>query len=127
MVIGFKEQFVEPILKGNKIHTIREDKHDRWKVGMAMHMATGVRTKKYNQFEVKKCTGVESIDLDPKSRKIFIDAINNHTYCGIELKEKEIMFLVKNDGFNSVDDFWDWFREPFYGKIIHWTDFKYIN
>jgi len=30
-----------------------------------------------------------------------------------------------NDGFESLQDFFNWFNKPFRGKIIHWTDFKY--
>jgi len=33
--------------------------------------------------------------------------------------------LARNDGFESVDDFFKWFNADFQGKIIHWTDFKY--
>lgn len=36
MVIPFNPQFVLPILTRTKIHTIREDIHNRWKPGMKM-------------------------------------------------------------------------------------------
>jgi hypothetical protein len=33
MILGFKPCFVAPILAGTKIHTIRDDPHNRWKAG----------------------------------------------------------------------------------------------
>jgi DNA modification methylase len=50
MVIGFKPRFVQPILNGTKIHTLREDVLNRWQPGRVMHMAIGVRTTNYYQF-----------------------------------------------------------------------------
>ena len=38
---------------------------------------------------------------------------------------KRIKILAKNDGFDSVDDFFKWFDKDFNGKIIHWTNKKY--
>ncbi len=49
MVLGFKERFVGRILSGVKIHTIREDGHNRWRVGRRIEFATGVRTKNYTR------------------------------------------------------------------------------
>lgn len=72
MVIGFKEQFVYKILNGTKIHTIREDKHDRWRPGMTMHMATGVRTKNYKQFHEDNCTSVQEISIFPEYEEVWL-------------------------------------------------------
>ena len=33
--------------------------------------------------------------------------------------------LAKNDGFESVEDFFAYFNKDFKGKIIHWTDLQY--
>lgn len=122
MLLGFKERFKEPILKGTKIHTIREDKHHRWQAGKLIHFAIGVRTKKYNQFYEKLCTGTRHIEIDPVEKKVFI-IVN-----GTEQKyfnSDGIETLAKNDGFKNVNEFWAWFNKPFVGKIIYWTDFKY--
>jgi hypothetical protein len=69
MVLGFKKEFPwggptyfkEKILIGAgygpphppKIHTIRAG--DRWGAGMTIHMANGVRTKNYQQFNIGPC------------------------------------------------------------------------
>lgn len=122
MVIGFKPQFVEPILKGIKVHTIREDNHNRWQAGMKMHMATGVRTKNYKQFAEKICTGNRRIIIEPEKKQVSICV--NSTQIKY-FNEQGIETLAKNDGFNSVDDFWKWFNKPFFGKLIYWIPEPY--
>ncbi len=147
MILGFKKQFISPISKGTKIHTIREDNHNRWKSGNEIHFATGVRTKHYNQFSHGICISVQPIILVNHG---------NHVYCKIQTGVNEYIHndcveyehikyykgksvwkvgeprllddLCKNDGL-SWDDFKKWFTpnegNKFVGKIIHWTDFKY--
>ena len=130
MVIPFNPQFVEPILKGSKIHTIREDIHNRWKPGKIMHMATGVRTKNYKQFCESECTSVQELKIifnpDYFFSQVWVD--------GEELEFRQICTLVLNYGFIRVADFYNWFLKKaklenrtyiYKGKIIHWTDFKY--
>lgn len=122
MVLAFKERFVTPILEKKKIHTIREDKHSRWKCGRKIHMATGVRTAKYHQFGEGVCVSIQQFELIRKS-----DYMNESVVKvdGRTLSESEIQELAWNDGFNNLVDFWLWFSDGFEGKIIHWTDFKY--
>ena len=134
MVIGFKKEFVPKILNGTKEHTIREDLHDRWKVGMKMHMATGVRTKEYNQFDEKICTGIQTFrviwkdspedSLLGRSVRVFIDG-KNVTDSFFDDDNTVLEVLAKKDGFDSVNKFFQWFSTDFKGKIIHWTDLKY--
>lgn len=123
MVIPFKQQFVQPILDGTKIHTIREDKNNRWKAGMTMHMATGVRTKQYNCFKEEMCTSVRRIHLNPHEELVFFLDQYGHAY--FIFSQDEIKLLAKNDGFKSVEDFWHWFDKPFTGKLIFWTLYTY--
>ena len=130
MVIGFNPQFVLPILTRTKIHTVREDIHNRWKPGMKMHMATGVRTKQYSQFFESYCISVQELKIvfnpDYIFNQVFID--------GEELEYRQICNLILNDGFIRVVDFYNWFLKKaklenrtyiYKGKIIHWTDLKY--
>jgi len=109
--------FEEKINNGIKIHTIRLDKHDRWKTGIKIHFATGARSGNYNCFKEGACIDTQKIKI--KGRRVFID----HVDCTWE----EVEVLAKNDGFDSLDDFWAWFDKysPFNGKIIHWTKFLY--
>jgi uncharacterized protein YqfB (UPF0267 family) len=122
MVIGFKKQFVQPILDGTKIHTIREDSKCRWQPNKVMHMATGVRTKQYNCFKKVTCKHVQRIEIEPHTKTI------KFTVNGSEellMNDSGIETLAKNDGFKSVNDFWKWFDKPVICRIISWTDFKY--
>ena len=41
------------------------------------------------------------------------------------LKWTEIQLLAWNDGFDTAEEFMNWFKMDFIGKIIHWTDCKY--
>ncbi len=120
-----------------KIHTIREGQ--RWKAGDLLHMATGVRTKQYHRFNenIRSLWFVKSVQrFDLKLRSpdvciLFID--KNIMYSknagegstvihGLEWMEQ----FVKNDGFESIEQFFRWFKEPVdNGQIIHWTDKKY--
>lgn len=122
MIIAFKERFEQPILNNKKKHTLREDIHDRWKAGVIMHMATGVRTKKYNCFKEDICKSTQRIEIEHVSDYL------NETIVKIDgrkLAEEEIQQLAWNDGFENLVDFWLWFSDGFKGKIIHWTELRY--
>ena len=121
VVDGKRKQtnFVDKILSGEKIHTIRWDINNRWKVGNKIHFSTGARTSNYNCFKEGKCIGIQEIEIT-KEGIIYIDdcSLNHQT---------EFDELWLNDGFDSGHDFWAWFNQykPFKGKIIHWTNFLY--
>ena len=120
MILGFQPQFVDKILSGAKIHSIREDKNNRWKIGMTIHFATGVRTKKYKQFSDKICTGVQKIELR------WTKGISFTYVDGKRLDPFELTKLFMNDGFtdwNKVIEFFGYKR--FSGVIIHWTNKRY--
>ena len=121
MILAFKEQFITPIIKLQKIHTIREDKHDRWEAGKTIHAATGVRTPRYFNFAKFPCVSTQKISMinNDFGKAVWID--------NVKLTRHGIEQLAKNDGFPSSKEFWEWFSEEYYTnhKLIHWTDFKY--
>lgn len=149
MILGFKKKFpwgqstgfVDKILAcvypsssyHPKRHTIRLGQ--RFKGGELLHMATGVRSKHYIQFNkgiyaLYRCKSVQRIDISFRSERciaIYID--KKLKFC----KNKEHVFglewfyeFVKNDGFNNVEQFFKWFDKPIRNaQIIHWTDLKY--
>jgi hypothetical protein len=115
-----------------KLHTIREDKHGRWKPGMKIHFYVGSRTKNAFQFApVVECKSVQKIEIEYLiNLEIFKTSPLLPHPVSVEIDERsmsydEIITLSKNDGFYSIDDFFDWFNTDFTGKIIHWTDFRY--
>lgn len=105
-----------------KIHTIRAG--IRWTADDAIHMAYGVRSSRYCQFNrlvpgLQVCKSVQHIEIQRK-RAPFI------RIDGIPIVH-QLEDLYFNDGFDSPNDFWRWFNEPFKGQIIHFTDFKYTK
>jgi len=140
--LSYMNLFLDNIANADpKLHSIREDKHNRWKPGMIIHHSFGIRTKKYRCFAKSKCVAVQNISILVMSQICvenchtvteYIPRLNETFYKtfkilidGRELSDKEIGVLAKNDGFDSTDDFFRWFDKPFKGKIIHWTDLKY--
>jgi hypothetical protein len=163
MILGFKEYFDkektkptyfrEKILAGvgyrctiyiPKLHTIREG--NRWKSGDIIHMAYGVRSKNYQQFnkgisELAKVVSVQDISIQyRKDEDWFLVLVDNKPVlrlCEISRYVKDINNgyrcyhegmaegLVINDGFNSVEQFIRWFNKDFSGQIIHWTNLRY--
>ena len=121
MVLAFKTDFVSKILEGSKIHTIREDKTNRWCPKTTIHFATGVRTKNYNQFFEGQCISVQDIQiLYPPLARFPVVLVD-----GNKLSTTQLSSLAKNDGFDSFAKLTEWFDKDFKGKLIHWTDFKY--
>lgn len=117
-----------------KKHTIR--KGHRWKAGTPIQMAMGGRFTPYVQFNkyevlLQKCISTQHIQINypkheftfPKIPKIFIDG-DKFDYR-VEEEMKVLNELAINDGFDSFEDFLEWFHEDFDGQIIHWTDLVY--
>jgi len=133
MNLGFNPMFVPFIFSGTKKHTIRQDLTNRWKAGMKIHFATGIRTKNYDCFKQGVCISTQEIKFVWKQHnkgkanmswgvKVFIDGrdVTNET----EIIDQ----LAKNDGFHDRKEFFEWEswnKKNFTGKIIHWTNLKY--
>lgn len=117
MILSFKRQFVPKIVDATKIHTLRDDPHRRWRAGRKMHMATGVRTPHYHCFKEAHCTAVQEVYIDPPSGKVFVE--------GRELSPGTLQKFAQNDGFDTLEAFWQWFNEPTHKRLIHWTDLRY--
>lgn len=128
MILSFKPQFKAPILAGTKIHTIREDKPGRWKPGIYIHFATGVRTKNYECFYKEQCKSTQHVE---------IYMVKNTVTISIDfrvLEFDEMIAFAKNDGFNDLPELCEWFKPiaPMHGGVsiyrgilIHWTGYRY--
>lgn len=140
MILGFKKQmpdgtetnFKEKIYAGvgliqgymPKLHSIREG--ERWSEGDIIHMAYGVRTKHYEQFnkgisELSTCISVQEIFMTyDGALEITID--DSYMYF------LDVEKLIANDGLTR-SSFINWFfpskKDYFSGQIIHWTNLKY--
>lgn len=148
MIIGYKRVFPwgaptyfnEKILNEaggvygyRKIHTLREDKHERWKAGNTIHHAYGTRTKQYNNFLTNECTAVQKIGFLYRGKSVIVE-IDGHEYARLPInwngscKYEDIhrmTELAHNDGFDSIDDFLRWFDHDMTLRMIHWTDKLY--
>lgn len=142
MILGYKKQFPwglpscfkGKIIDGIKKHTIREDKCDRWRSGRRINHCHGVRTKQFENFYNNDCTGIQEIEITWYRNIFFLSKVEvyvDYERIGyyypekIELTDKKVIELAKNDGFDSIEDFFKWFNKDFTGKIIHWTDLRY--
>jgi hypothetical protein len=117
-----------------KRHTIREDKNNRWKPGTMIDFFINARQKDMFRFAPRiPVVSVQKIDINYNPGggvNVFIDNRFFHyqTSWGLawdDETKKAMLMLAKNDGFDSVDDFFAWFNKDFSGKIIHWTDLSY--
>jgi hypothetical protein len=104
-----------------KLHTIREDKSNRWKPGTEIHFVINPRTKYRQQFlPPVKCTDIQTFEIVWRCKitpQVRID--------GRLLSYKEVQLLSLNDGFTTLAEFFAYFNEDFTGKLIHWTHLKY--
>jgi len=119
--------------------TIRDDPHNRWKAGRKIHFATGVRTKLYDCFAMGECKKVERIHFDWRGDNgtgIHLNYPGTDDKCnylfwvdGSVLSYQEVCQLALDDGFDSLQSFFDFHytenmkrgngRWSFERKIIH--------
>jgi len=149
MILGYKKRFPwgsetnfkRKILEDIKKHSLRTDRKNRWITGRKIQHAHGVRTKQYDHFQNGECKSVQHIvieeltvdTLEPDHFYIYDYQINGKPDIkGFRilvddrvLSWEEIITLSRNDGFDTVQDFFRWFFDGFNGKIIHFTDLKY--
>lgn len=107
-----------------KIHTIREDKNDRWKPGTKIDFFINCRQK--NMFRFAPVLPVVSV----QKVEIIVDKFEFMNDYQIKVDGKlltidEKVQLALCDGFENLLHFFMYFNADFKGKLIHWTDLKY--
>lgn len=130
--LGFLPQFKTAIDEGKKIHTIRSRRPDI-KVGMLIpfHLAHRVAV-----FAEKEITAIQDIKITDDPFDSTGLKLLNVTIDGRKLEFPEIVELVRNEGFDSWQDFVEFFigqehkglpypSTTYEGKLIHWTDKRY--
>lgn len=145
MLLGFKPRFVDPILIGTKVHTIRGKRKIEPKIGEQLHMYTGLRTK-HCRLITKKETLVSTqkvwIKIVFRLKPFEIIELLIHV-DGRALSLNEIEQFCKFDGFENSIDFVKYWVEGCKKEInqkklqnklcqivesntlYHWTDLKY--
>ena len=89
----------------------------------------------YNCFNDKDdCISTQTIDIKYHDHHDYIPEIYNHFHkddlVNVYIDNRTIAYpklykLAINDGFDSIEKFFEWFNKDFTGKIIHWTNLKY--
>jgi len=112
-----------------KLHTIREDVRDRWHHGRIIHFMqwTGkpYYSKCYHFAPLIPCMGFQTIEIEYLGGKPIVVIDHRHFYNPMVGVDRGILQLAQNDGFETIDQFFRWFKADFKGKIIHWTDLRY--
>lgn len=118
----------------HKIHTIREDKNDRWKPGTKIDFF--VNCRQVNMFRFAPVLPVVSVQkvqimwfntFGTNVARVFID---DESFACVKFEKEMIVTgkmlqLAENDGFDTIEDFFAYFDKDFTGKLIHWTHLKY--
>jgi len=102
------------LASGVKLHTIRQKPIA---VGTMMNHIVYPYHKERRCVLTNFCKSTQMITIEPSSRIIKVD--------GMVLSKVNMERLSKNDGFETMEDFWTFFNEPYQGMIIHWTDTRY--
>ena len=119
---------VYPLIKA-KLHTIREDRKDRWEKGNKIDFFMNVRKKNMFRFApVLPVVSTQEVlityEYDFYSEvtrpTLWIDGIL--FYDTVKRCDFGMLKLSRNDGFDTIEDFFKYFSADFKGKIIHWTD-----
>jgi hypothetical protein len=119
---NFQRQFIAPILRGDKPHTIRHRRMHPVKPGDTIMMFTGLRTKHCTRFGTAPCVKVEPIIIYPWKMEVLIA---DHQGVFGWMREDEINALARRDGFTGASAFFAFFKQ--YGlemlsafEIIWW-------
>ncbi len=121
-----------PVNYNSKIHSIRKDEKNRWRPGMKIHFYINARQNNMFWFApVLPVVSIQKINIE------YLPSLNNKI-CkvvwiddnifydeGFNFNQKGMLEFVNNDGFDTIEDFFDYFKEDFTGILIHWTDLKY--
>jgi len=134
MLLTFsKPEFITLIKKGVKLHTIRDDKHNRWKAGTKIHFWLGSprntkgKIKPY-QFGVGEVLRVETIRMDFAILEDWQPDVVHIGACLLNTTEGLNELAIK-DGFENWLQMKKWFFNfdgQYFGKIIFWKNFEFV-
>ena len=117
-----------------KIHTIREDKKERWKPGTKIDFFINCRQKDMFRFApvlpVVNVQKIEIVWVELFGKKVAHVFIEKEFFAKVKFDSElivtgQMLQLAQKDGFDTIEDFFAYFNEDFTGKLIHWTDLKY--
>jgi hypothetical protein len=114
--LGFKAQFAGPVERREKCQSIRA-KGDRFKVGGAIQLYTGMRTK--------ACRKLVSPDPVCILSNYIVLRPNGITFGTVAEQFPDVDEFARLDGFKDYADMHRWFTERyddayFVGRLIRW-------
>lgn len=120
----FKKEFdmVAKVESGAKLHTIRfPRKYGHVKPGKKLQLYTGMMSKSCRKLQDDpQCWAVFPIAIDASRERIWIN--------GSKLTPDQEWRLIKGDGFDKMEDFWEFFREPIEGlSLICWAEIEWLK
>jgi hypothetical protein len=125
MLLTFsKTKFVQLIKDGTKVHTIRADKGNRWKVGSKIHFWSGNprntrAAEKPYPFGIGIVSRIDQIKIHPLRNYIIIG--------GIRFSDPmELYEIAINDGFETWEEMKTFFPDVFEGKLIFWKNCNWV-
>jgi hypothetical protein len=125
MILTFSKPEFEQLIKDEiKIHTIRKDAGNRWKVGMKIHFWMGnPRNVKRNPKPYSFATGtvyrIEPIEIYPDENCVVIGGVEFTSFSALN-------HIAINDGFESWAKMKKFFSENFTGRLIFWKDLEIL-
>lgn len=113
--LNFKERFAHAVESGAKTQTIRKPRNI--KVGDTVQLFVGQRTKQCRRLGTGIVKNVVNIIIDDNDDyRLSVDGVYAEPHKELE--------LANDDGFQSFEDFMDFFRShysfPFCGILIKW-------
>lgn len=109
--LNFKPQFADLVSSGQKTQTIRQVRKHPIKVGDSLWLYTGMRTKACRPLADAVVTEVARIEIDFTGGYILVN--------GKQVGFNAIRRFVKKDGFDSISDFWQFFKKQYNDPIFH--------
>jgi len=105
-----------------KLHTIRTDENDEIHPGVEIYFFDDLDLIIAPPLE---CTHTQKIMIDRVGCTGFWRMDVVVSIDGRVLQHWEVLTLSRNEGFDSPDDFFEFFDKDCMKKIIHWTKIKY--
>lgn len=111
---NFEARFCGPVESGKKVTTIRQGRKRETRVGDRLQLYTAMRTKKCRKLADAVCVSVDEIRITEFGVKLNGDTLHS----------RQVGELARQDGFDSISEFKDFFRShyglPFYGELLRW-------
>ncbi len=108
-----------------KFHTIRDDANDRWHKDVMIDFYINCRQKNMFQF-APRIPVVSTQEVEIVYDKVFGKNLYPDVFIdNVRLHPMKLDELAQNDGFDTIEDFFEYFNKDYKGKIIHWTDLRY--